>query len=184
MTDESRPVSEILSVVVKHDRIAEFDQWMKKVEAALAAQKGFLGREVIRPANELAPEYFILLRFETLADLDAWKNSTVLVELREEIRELIVNVHVGEQQYGTELLFSRPVSNVYYPKPPFWKQVVIGVLVVYPIVLASGAILNPLISGLPRSLGMFFSICLVSPIMITVMPKVSMFFRSWLYLKT
>ena len=178
---DQQQVSEILSVVVKYDRMAEYEQWMKKVEVALSQQNGFLGREVIRPSDITVPEYFILLRFATLADLEAWKNSTVLEELRKECHDFVVNVHRGEPQFGTEMLFSRPVSNIYYPKPPFWKQAIIGIITVYPLILLSSSILKPIFQNLPQALAMFFTICIMSPIMIILMPRVSVLFKNWLY---
>ncbi len=81
MTDQKQQqVSEILTVIVKYNRLAEYERWLQKTEVALAQQNGFLGIEVIRPSDITAPEYFILLRFETLIDLETWKNSKVLKE--------------------------------------------------------------------------------------------------------
>jgi len=174
-------ISEILTVIVKYNRLAEYEQWLEKTKKVLKQQKGFVGIEVIRPADITTPEYFILLRFETLADLEAWKNSKVLEELKKESQEFVVNVHRGNLQYGTEMLFSRPISNIYYPRPPFWKQAVVGVITVYPIIILSSSILNPLFKNFPQALGMFFTICIVSPILIVVMPKISMLFKKWLY---
>jgi len=67
MTDQKQQqVSEILTVIVKYNRLAEYEQWLKKTEGALAQQKGFLGIEVIRPPDITAPEYFMLLNDYTL----------------------------------------------------------------------------------------------------------------------
>ncbi len=182
MTEKKQQqVSEILSVIVKYDRITEYEQWLQKIEKALAQQNGFLGIEVIRPSDITAPEYFILLRFKTLIDLETWKDSKVLEELKKESREFVVKVQSGERQYGTEMFFSRPLSNIYYPRPPFWKQAIVGIITVYPLIVLSSAILNPIFHNLPQALGMFFTICIMSPIMIVVMPKVSVLFKKWLY---
>ena len=182
MTDQKQQqVSKILTVIVKYNRLAEYEQWLKKTEGALAQQKGFLGIEVIRPPDITAPEYFILLRFETLIDLEAWKNSKVLKELKKESLAFVLKVQIGERQYGTEMFFSRPISNIYYPKPPFWKQAIVGIITVYPLIVLSGAVLNPLFKNLPQALGMFFTICIMSPTMIVVMPRVSILFKKWLY---
>jgi len=168
-------------VIVKYNRVSEYEQWLQKIEAALVRQNGFLAIEVIRPADITAPEYFILLRFETLVDLENWKTSEVLAELKKESKEFIVKVQTGERQFGTEMFFSRPISNIYYPKPPFWKQAVVGIITVYPLITLSSAILNPIFNNLPQALGMFFTICIMSPIMIVAMPKVSVLFKKWLY---
>jgi len=174
-------VREILTVIVKYNRIAEYEQWLRKIEAALARQKGFLRIEVIRPSDITAPEYFILLRFETLVDLEAWKNSKVLEELKKESIDFVVKVQIGDRQYGCEMFFSRPISNIYYPKPPFWKQALIGIFTVYPLIILSSAILNPIFQNLPQAIGMFFTICIMSPTMIVTMPRVSILFKKWLY---
>ncbi len=178
---KNQHISEILTVVVKYNRLGEYEKWLEKAKKVLVHQKGFVGIEVIRPSDITTPEYFVLLRFESLADLEAWKNSEELKELKNESREFVINVHRGEQQYGTEMLFSRPISNIYYPKPPFWKQATVGIMTVYPLIILSSTILNPIFKGLPQALGMFFTICIMSPIMIVVMPKVSMLFKKWLY---
>ncbi len=181
MTDIKQQVSEILSVIVKYDKMKEYELWLKKIELALAKQNGFIAIEVIRPSDVSAPEYFILQRFESLEDLESWKNSEVLTKLKNESHEFIVKVQFGERQYGTEMFFSRPLGNIYYPKPPFWKQAIVGIITVYPIIILSSTILNPLFNDLPKALSMFFTICIMSPIMITVMPKVSIMFKKWLY---
>ncbi len=178
---KNQHISEILTVVVKYNRLVEYEQWLEKAKKVLEQQKGFVGIEVIRPADITIPEYFILLRFESLTDLEAWKDSDALDELKKESQEFVVNVHRGERQYGTEMLFSRPISNIYYPKPPFWKQAIIGIFTVYPIIMLSSLILSPLFKDLPQALGMFITICIMSPIMIVTMPKVSVLFKKWLY---
>ena len=104
-----------------------------------------------------------------------------LEKLKKESADFVVKVQSGERQFGTEMFFSRPISNIYYPKPPFWKQAIVGIVTVYPIILLSGAVLNPLFKNLPQSLGMFFTICIMSPIMIVAMPRVSVLFKKWLY---
>lgn len=180
---KDQPVTTIFSIVVKYYHQEEYDLWLKKTKTVLQKQKGFLGLEVIRPTDITAPEYFIVLRFENVIDLEMWMDSNTLAELKKESEKFVVNTHRGEYQYGTEMFFSRPLSHVYYPKPPYWKQVFVGMLTVYPLLLIVSNVLKPIVKDLPQMLSLFLSICVVSPIMVYVLPKVSILFKNWLYPK-
>ena len=114
-------------------------------------------------------------------DLETWRSSKILANLRNESEEFIVKTHRGEPQYGTGMFFSRPLSNFYYPRPPFWKQIIVGVITVYPLIFISSTLLRPIVKNLPQPIALFLSICVVSPIMIFAMPRVSKLFKNWLY---
>ncbi len=179
--NNNESVSTIISIVVKYNRMKEYELWLTKIKSVLQQQKGFLGVEIIRPADITAPEYFILLRFENAMNLEEWRSSKVLAGLKNESKNFIVNTHKGESQYGTEMFFSRPLSNFYYPRPPFWKQVIVGIITVYPLILISSNLLGPITKNLLQPIALFLSICVVSPIMIFAMPKVSKLLKHWLY---
>lgn len=179
--DNKLPVSELLSMVVKPDCLKEFEQWHQTVVTVLNQQQGFVGSELIRPADISAPEYFIIIKFNKLADLERWKKSDEYTQIKQATEQLVINVMIGEKQFGTEMLFSRPLNNIYYPKPAFWKQAVISVITVYPLVLLSIKLIGPFTKALPLSLALLISICIVSPIMVFIMPNVSKLFYKWLY---
>ena len=173
--------SSVLTVTVKPDQMAAYEKWLKGIKSILEQQEGFLGIDVLRPPNQANPAYYLLIRFTRKDLLDRWRNSKQFATLRKQSEVFITKVERGEQQFGTEMFFDRPVSNIYYPKPPYWKQAVLGICTVYPVILTANILLRPLIQDLPPLLGLFFMVCIVSPSLIFLMPRVSQLFKFWLY---
>lgn len=70
------------------------------------------------------------------------------------------------------------------PPPPYSKQVVLGVLAVYPLILLANALLGLLLGGLPPLLGLFILVVFVSALLTyPVMPWLSKGLGFWLYPK-
>lgn len=172
-------------MVIKPGKIKAFEEWHNEVKQILAKQEGYLSTELIRPSDkQTAPEYFILVRFKSMKALDAWKHSTAFSSVKEKSKEFVINTMVGERQTGVEMFFSRPLNNIYYPKPPLWKQIIAGTLAIYPIILVSNMVFGPLVSGIkPPQLAMFVSLILSAPLFIFILPIISGLFKNWLYPK-
>ena len=79
------------------------------------------------------------------------------------------------------MFFSPPMIDVSRTKPPFWKQVIIGIITVYPLIYMSSILLKPLVSNFSQPIALFLSICTVSPLMIVALPRGSKLFKLWLY---
>ncbi|MBE9112840.1 antibiotic biosynthesis monooxygenase, partial [Nodosilinea sp. LEGE 07298] len=70
------------------------------------------------------------------------------------------------------------------PSPPYYKQVVLGVLAVYPLILLANGLLGPLLIGLPPLLALFISVIFVSALLTyPIMPWLSKGLAFWLYPK-
>ncbi len=85
---------------------------------------------------------------------------------------------------GLELWFDRPTTTRDLKEPPLWKQVIIGVVCVYPLVLLLNWGLGPVTQGIPKELAVLINVIILSTLLTyPVMPWVTRLLRAWLYPK-
>ncbi|HEY9648453.1 MAG TPA: antibiotic biosynthesis monooxygenase [Chroococcidiopsis sp.] len=179
----SGPITLVISEVVDPDRIEQYEAWTKGINQAAQQVEGFMGVEVIRPRDHGYPEYVVIVKFDTYANVRNWLVSPVYRNWMAQSDGLIA---ARSQQYlpsGLELWFTLPQSlQKKVSQPAYYKQVVVGVLGVYPLILLSNALLGPLLSGLPPLLGLLISVIFVSALLTyPVLPWLSKILRFWLY---
>lgn len=179
----SGPITLVISEVVDRDRIEQYEAWTKGINHAAQQFEGFMGVEVIRPRDHGYPEYVVIVKFDTYANVRHWLVSPVYRDWMSQSDGLIA---ARSQQYlpsGLELWFTLPHSlQQKVSQPAYYKQVIVGVLGVYPLILLSNALLGPLLSGLPALLGLLISVFFVSALLTyPVLPWLSKSLRFWLY---
>ena len=85
---------------------------------------------------------------------------------------------------GLELWFDRPDTPQQLKEPPFWKQVIIGVICVYPLVMFLNWTLVPIMEEFPKELSILVNVIILSSLLTyPVMPWVTRYLRTWLYPK-
>ncbi|SLN33883.1 hypothetical protein RUM8411_01470 [Ruegeria meonggei] len=73
------------------------------------------------------------------------------------------------------------VAGVEPKRPPFWKQLVLSVLGVYPTLVLLRLITEPVVGELPPLLGIFVIVTLLSALLINpIMPMLSRLLQPWL----
>lgn len=172
-------VTLVVTEFVRPSRVAEYEAWARDLHATLAWQPGFVGVHVLRGQSGDTPEYVTLLRFASPEVLAAWRASP---EYAAALRELPLFT-AGEVDYrelvGLEAWFDRPARSV---APPLWKNVVVGVVGVYPLILLFTLLLGPLTRGWPWWLAILSTV-VPSTIFLNwpVLPLLSRLLRGWLY---
>lgn len=67
------PVTAVIAQRVRPERIEQYQAWQEEVNRTVASFAGFLGTEVIEPAD--GDEWTIIYRFDCASNLEAWLTS-------------------------------------------------------------------------------------------------------------
>ncbi len=184
----SGPVTLVISEVVDPGQVPAYEAWTKGINQDARQFDGFLGVEVIRPRDHHHPEYVVIVKFETYEHLRHWLISPTYRDWMDRSYGLIAARSQQQLPNGLEMWFTLPRERSAAPSslsaPPYYKQVVLGVLAVYPLILLANLLLGPLLAGLPSLLGLFISVIFVSALLTyPVMPWLSKGLGFWLYPK-
>ncbi len=102
----------------------------------------------------------------------------------EKLPNLLITDSHAQECVGLELWFDRPNISQRLKEPPFWKQVVIGIICVYPLILLLSWALAPVTGGFPSSIALLLNVVILSAMLTyPVMPWVTRRLRPWLYPK-
>jgi len=177
-------VTSIISVVVKPEYLVEYEEWLEKINARVSKSTGFFSVDVIKPKNHTQPEYVIILKFNSYKNLKEWTDSIEYKKLINEAKIFQIHIDKDQQTQGMEMWFSRSDNQRYYPKPKYYKQVLMGLMVVYPLSTAIRMVMSPYIEDLPEAVGTFIIIFIMSSLMTwPVMPYLTRLLNGWLYPK-
>ncbi|MBW4462648.1 MAG: antibiotic biosynthesis monooxygenase [Nodosilinea sp. WJT8-NPBG4] len=183
---QSGPVTLVISELVEPSKVDDYEAWTKGINHDARQFEGFLGVEIIRPRDHAYPEYVVIIKFETYDRLRRWLISPTYRAWMDKSYGLIAARSQQQLPSGLELWFTLPKARLgmtaTLPSPPYYKQVVLGVLAVYPLILLANRLLGPLLGGLPSLLGLFISVIFVSALLTyPVMPLLSKGLEFWLY---
>jgi uncharacterized protein len=187
-TDDGRrpaetAVSAVISTRVQPGREQAFREWQRRIAAVEASFPGFQGVKLEPPVPGVQDDWVTVLRFDSDAHLQAWLTSPRRQQLLDEARDFSLESHVRTVRSGFDAWFTfddKPAASA----PPAWKQNMIVLLVLYPVVFLFGAwVQTPLLvnRGVPFWLALFIgnavSVVLLGSLLI---PWVSRAFKWWL----
>ncbi len=178
------PVTMMFTERVKLDKTDKYEAWTKGVLDHVKEFTGYLGSDVIRPEESSLQEYITLIRFDTCLNLKTWRESASLAEWQQKLPDLLIGNPHKQEASGLELWFDKPDTPQKLKEPPFWKQVIIGVICVYPLVMFLNWTLVPIMEEFPRELSILVNVIILSSLLTyPVMPWVTRYLRIWLYPK-
>lgn len=157
-------VTQMIFAEVLPGKLAAFHAWSSKIHAEEAKFPGFRGVYIQSPIHGNATHWITLLRFDSIPHLDNWLDSTERRQLLKEAAPLVraFESHRIISPYAGWFASIAKVSEV----PPVWKQTMLVLLVLFPIVMLEMKYLSPLTKGLDISLATFIgnaiSVCLIS----------------------
>ena len=180
----NEPVTIMFSDHVKPSKIAEYEAWSTGIHSDAKRYTGYVSVDVIRPNESTHPEYTTLVKFDNCENLKLWRDSSSLATWLEKLPPLLAGNTHAQTSVGIDLWFDRPNIVQAITEPPFWKQVAIGVMCVYPLILILNWVLGPIVSQLPAKLGLLLNVIILSALLTyPVMPWVTRLLRPWLYPK-
>jgi len=181
---QSDPITLVISEVVEPNRIDEYEAWTKGINHAARQFAGFIGVDVIRPRDHQYPEYVLIVKFDNYEHCKNWLTSSVYHNWMLKSEEFIAKRSQQHLPNGLELWFTLPKSSSLTSpnQPAYYKQVIVGVITVYPLILLAKLVLNPFLNGLPDLLSLFISVIFVSALLnYPVMPYLTQILNFWLY---
>lgn len=183
MDIQENGVTEIIITQVPQEMEASYRDWIAKIHQIEARFPGFRGVYVQAPNQGQGRNWITLLHFDTEHNLEKWLDSSERAELMKESKALISSMerHRMTSSYSGWFASLGKEGGI----PPVWKQTMIVLLVLFPIVMLQIKYLEPLRGYLNESLRMFFANALsVSMIAWIAMPLAVWFLGWWLVPKT
>jgi uncharacterized protein len=140
-------VTEIITVSVKPGMEEAYRDWVDRIRQVEARFPGYQGLQLQPPIPGLQDDWVSLLRFDTGEHLNAWLESDAR---REALREVEPFIDQRERQVASAFSGWFTFGDAPGQAPPSWKQSMIVLLTLYPLVMLELLFLNPL----TQSLGM------------------------------
>lgn len=180
-SDREGAVTVIISRRIKPGREQDFETWLKGITQEVYVFPGFLGEDVIRPHSKSNPEYIIILRFDSYANLKRWEESPV----RQRWLNCVNDIAIGESQVkkmpGLEFWFTPP--NLPPPiAPPRYKMAILLTLTIFGMAHSIAGLLNLLVRGLPELIGQLL-VTAIQVMLITyfILPFLTRVLSGWLF---
>ena len=169
---------QILRIRIKDGANTAFIAWQKMLQAEITSAKGFVSLEIFPPHDTQKQEWIIIQHFDNTANLEAWLHSNKRKHLLEDADSLV-------SSYESHRVTS-PYDNWFSQGPKenwllIWKQTMLILLVLFPIVMLEIRYLMPLLCNLNTSLATFIgNVISVSLITWPCMPFCLSFLNWWL----
>lgn len=178
ISDTPGGITEVFITQVSHKNEKAYREWVAKIHYAEAKFPGFRGVYLQSPAQTGGVNWITLLRFDTPENLDKWLCSPERKKVLEEAKPLISSLETHRMISPYAGWF----SSIAKPGlPPLWKQTMIVLLVLFPIVMLELKYLSLLTAGLNLSLATFIGNAIsVTLISWPMMPTAIFFLRWWL----
>jgi uncharacterized protein len=145
-------VTEIITVSVKPGMEEAYRDWVERIRQVEARFPGYQGLQLQPPIPELQDDWVSLLRFDTSEHLNAWLESDAR---RDALREVEPFIDKREQQVATSFAGWFTFGDAPGQVPPNWKQSMIVLLTLFPVVMLELLYLNPLLQSLNMAVATF-----------------------------
>ncbi|WP_437200992.1 antibiotic biosynthesis monooxygenase [Planctomicrobium sp. SH664] len=173
-------VSVLITTKVKPGQELAYQQWQKRIARAHANAPGFCGYRFTPPHSPGTRDWLVILRFDTLENLQRWIDSPVRKELLDEASTLTEETKVRMTRSAFDEWFQIDSGS---HAPPEWKMSMLVLLVLYPLVflfdkLLSGPVLAA--NGVPPWLAIFLGNVFCVTVLSQLIPWAGRRFRWWL----
>jgi antibiotic biosynthesis monooxygenase (ABM) superfamily enzyme len=178
---DDEPVTVVFSWRAKPGKENEFEEWSKGVVSEAAHFPGNLGATVIH--EEGSRDFHIIAQFVNREALERWLSSPQRARWHDKVRGIADTRTAVQQRTGLETWFYVPShAGETIKPPPRWKQWLVSLVAVYPLVLLFQAYVAPHVAGWPVwARAAIFPLVILTLMTYVVMPLVSRLLRAWLY---
>lgn len=175
------PVSAVIATRVRPGQEAAYRRWEQRIAAAQTRAPGFQGYRFQPPVPGVQEDWVAILRFASEATLQAWLDSPVRHALLREADSFTEAFHVRIVRTGFEQWFATDADR--RPPPP-WKQNMIVLLLLYPVVFLFGLyVQTPWLmgrAGLPFWAALFLANAVSILLLNVLVPRVCRLLDWWL----
>ncbi len=144
--DGEATVCEVVTTLVKPGKEREYAQWAARIHSAEAQFPGYRGWLLQPPVSSQERSWTTLVRFGTAPQLEAWLNSGERRGLLREHAELVESWE--HHRLPSPFAGWFPNDSATGKSPAVWKQSMLVVLVLFPIVMLELRYLRPLLGAL------------------------------------
>lgn len=171
-------VTEVLVTKVAIGKEREYKEWIANIHKVEARFPGFRGAYVQSPIEGKGGNWITLLQFDTAENLDKWLSSKERAEILEQSHSLIssLDYHRVISPFGG--WFSSLMKQDNAPIP-LWKQTMIILLVLFPIVMLEFKFLSPVTGSLNLSLATFIGNAISVSLVSWPMMPIAIWFLGW-----
>jgi uncharacterized protein len=145
-------VTEIITVSVKPGKEEAYHAWVDRIRQMEARFPGYQGLQLQPPIPGLQDDWVSLLRFDTSEHLNAWLESDTR---RAALREVEPFIDQREQQVATAFSGWFTFGDTPGQVPPNWKQAMVVLLTLFPVVMLELLYLSPLLQSLNLAVATF-----------------------------
>jgi antibiotic biosynthesis monooxygenase (ABM) superfamily enzyme len=178
------PVSVVISTRVKPGQEDAYRAWERRIAAAQTRFPGFQGYRFEPPIAGVQDDWLSILRFDTEDHLQAWMESPVRRQLVEEADPFTEDFHTRVVRSGFDQWFTQGGAAAASGGPPIWKQNMIVLSMLYPVVFLFGTFVQtPWLmkaAGLPFWLALFIGNVTSVLLLNVLVPRVSGLLSWWL----
>lgn len=175
------PVSAVISTRVKPGMEDSYRAWERRIAVAQSKAPGLQGYRFEPPVPGVQDDFVAILRFDSEANLQAWLASPERKRLLDEAAPLTEEFHARMARTGFEQWFHDAGGRTMVPA---WKQNMLVLLLLYPVVFLFGAFIgDPLLLGrlsLPFAVALFIGNLVSVALLALLVPWVSDRFAWWL----
>lgn len=170
-------VTEVIVAQVNPEREEEYKKWTAKIHQVEAKFPGFRGVYVQSPSSVQGHNWITLLQFDTPENLENWLAS----EERKEVMRESTNIIRTMEEHRVVSPYAGWFASVYKAgePPPAWKQALIVLAVLYPVVMLELKYLTPLTATLSPAVGMFIGNVISVGLLTWPLVPIAIYFLSW-----
>ena len=175
------PISTVIATRIKPGCEDAYRAWERRIAAAQSRAPGFQGYRLEPPLPGVQADWLAILRFDSEANMQAWLESPERLELIRQSEAFTDEVHFRIVRTGFDQWF--PTDSNARP-PAAWKQNMLVVLLLYPVVFLFGALVQvPILIGrigMPFWLALFVGNVVSVLLLSQLVPWASSRFAWWL----
>jgi antibiotic biosynthesis monooxygenase (ABM) superfamily enzyme len=148
MSEPTDPVTVVITRRVKAGRTADYEAWLQQLQQDARDLPGYLGVTTQRPAPGAPLDYVSVLRFDSLASLQAFERSDLRARALAQVNEYVEGDAAWQRLTGLEFWFTPPPGTV-IPQPSRARMAIVMIAVVFGLVLGLGTAVNAAFALLP-----------------------------------
>lgn len=162
-------VTEVFVTHVTPGNYSLYRKWASRIQQIEAQFPGYQGVYIQSPGADQDGNWITILRFDTPEHLDAWLTSNERKEILKECESMVDTLQSHRVASPFAGWFAN-ISSATGKAPPVWKQTMLVLLVLFPIVMLELRFLSPLTqsfnSAIATFIGNAISVTLISwPVM-------------------
>lgn len=170
--------SSVFAYRIRPDKEDAFQDWRRRILEAARMWKGFLGTESFDALDGVEPEFIVVVRFDSRANLDLWLRSKIRNDFMKEVRAYVHHYTLRRISSGFEGWFDTTANTA---PPARWRQALVILSALFPVIMTMRQLLSPIFLVLPLPVAFLILLALdMAFLTYAVMPYYSRLMNFWL----